>query len=75
LIFTINCYRHPTRIFVTGGGELASSEGTTQGDPLAMPLYALSIVPFIYRLKGDCKQAWYADDAQAAGALTALREW
>jgi hypothetical protein len=73
--FTINCYRHPSRLFVTGGGEISSTEGTTQGDPLAMPFYALSIVPFISLLKGSCKQAWYADDAQASGKLTALHEW
>jgi hypothetical protein len=73
--FTINCYRHPTRLFVTGGAELASCEGTTQGDPLAMPLYALSIIPLIQRLHGICTQAWYADDAQACGKLTALRVW
>jgi hypothetical protein len=74
-IYTINCYRRPSRLFVTGGAEIASCEGTTQGDPLAMPLYALSIVPFIRRLHGPCKQAWYADDAQAAGSLTDLKTW
>jgi hypothetical protein len=58
-----------------GGAELVSCEGTTQGDPLAMPLYALSLIPFIHRLHGLCKQAWYADDAQAAGQLQDLRTW
>ena len=28
----INTYRLPSRLFITGGGEIASTEGTTQGD-------------------------------------------
>ena len=34
--FVINTYRAPARLFVAGGSELNSAEGTTQGDPLAM---------------------------------------
>lgn len=37
-IYSINTYRAPARLFVVGGKELESSEGTTQGDPLAMSL-------------------------------------
>ena len=37
-IYAINTYRAPARLFVVGGKELESSEGTTQGDPLAMSL-------------------------------------
>ena len=36
----INTYRKPSELFV-GGEDLWSEEGTTQGDPLAMPLYAM----------------------------------
>ena len=32
----INTYRSPSRLFICGGGEILSREGTTQGDPLAM---------------------------------------
>ncbi|XP_074616679.1 uncharacterized protein LOC141876075 [Acropora palmata] len=42
-IYAINTYRQPARLFVIGGKEIVSAEGTTQGDPLAMGLYALSI--------------------------------
>ena len=35
--YLINTYRQQSRLFITGGGEIASMEGTTQGDPLAMP--------------------------------------
>ena len=31
-----NTYQVPTRMFISGGGEVLSSEGTTQGDPLGM---------------------------------------
>jgi hypothetical protein len=40
-----NTYRIPTRLFITGGGEIASTEGTTQGDALAMPFYGISVNP------------------------------
>ena len=39
----INFYRTPSRLFVIGGLELLSEEGTTQGCPLSMALYANSV--------------------------------
>ena len=33
-----NCYGSPSRLFVTGGKEILSSERTTQGDSFAMPV-------------------------------------
>lgn len=47
--YAINTYREPARLFIIGGKELRSEEGTTQGDPLAMCLYAVSLQPLITR--------------------------
>ena len=33
-----NCYTLPSRLSIIGGTEIQSSEGTTQGDPVAMPI-------------------------------------
>jgi len=74
----INTYRHPVRLFITGSGEIPSTEGTTQGDPLAMAMYAIAIMPLITHLKESCpavKQAWYADDATGASTCNNLRLW
>ena len=70
----INTYRAPTELFVDGD-TLLSQEGTTQGDPLAMPMYALATIPLIKKLKCHTKQIWYADDAAAIGKLADLRAW
>ena len=70
----INTYRAPTELFVDGD-ILLSQEGTTQGDPLAMPMYSIATIPLIKKLKGHSKQIWYADDAAAVGKIADLRAW
>ena len=54
-------YRNSTELFVDGL-TLMSEEGTTQGDPLAMPMYALATIPLINRLRDETNvvQVWYA---------------
>jgi len=42
-----NCYSQPLQLFVIGGVELSSSEGTTQGDPVTSAVYATSVIPLI----------------------------
>jgi len=75
--YAINTYREPARLFITGGQETQSEEGTTQGDPLAMSIYALSLQPLITHLNitSSTKQCWYADDANGAGKLNDLKVW
>ena len=43
-------YDVPIRLFVTGEGELASTEETAQGDPLAMPMSCPCCYPMIHSL-------------------------
>ena len=72
----INTYRIPARLFISNGGEIQSSEGTTQGDTLAMAFYGLSTNNLLKRLKQDIpsvSQVWFADDATGAGKLPALK--
>ena len=52
-----------------------SREGTTQGDPLAMSIYGIAILPLIQKLQGSYRQLWFADDASAGGKITQLKDW
>ena len=72
----INTYRRDVELFVDGS-TLYSQEGTTQGDPLAMPMYALALLPLIDKVNpaSSVIQTWYADDASAAGGISELRDW
>ena len=72
----INTYRRDAELFVDGK-TLYSQEGTTQGDPLAMPMYSLATLPLIEKVNPDLSviQSWFADDATAAGSISKLRDW
>ena len=76
-VYAINTYREPARLFATSGKEILSAEVTTQGDPLAMAFYALSIQPLITSLQevSTIKQCWFADDASGAGSSTEIKRW
>ena len=70
----VNTYREASQLFIDGE-VLYSEEGTTQGDPLAMHMYALATLPLIQRLPSSVKQVWYADDAAALSSLACCRDW
>jgi len=61
--------------YIVDGDVLYSEEGTAQGDPLAMPFYALATVPLIQKFTAPVTQVWYADDASACGKVSALNAW
>ena len=70
----INSYRSPSDLLVDGD-VILSQEGTTQGDPLAMPMYGLATIPIIRKLDSICEQIWYADDSAAIGTVVQLLDW
>ena len=70
----INTYRAPTELIVDGD-TILSQEGTTQGDPLAIPMYALATIPLIKKLHRNYKQVWYVDNAAAVGRIVDLCNW
>ncbi len=76
-IFAINTYGVLSRLFIVGGKELKSSEGTTQGDPLSMAIYAVCLQPFITILHNasSAEQCWFADDSCGAGSATEIKRW
>ena len=49
---SINTYRSAAGLYIDGD-MLFSEEGTTQGDPLAMPMYALATLPLIDQISGE----------------------
>ena len=71
----INTNRENAQLFIDGE-TLLSQEGTTQGDPLAMAMYAIAITPLINDLEDkSVKQIWYTDDATACGNILNLKIW
>ena len=76
--FLFNTYRGFASLFVAGGDEVIySREGATQGDPLAMFFYGVSLLPLIRKLKdpNNVLQSWYADDSAAIAKLKKLEIW
>ena len=71
----INTYRSAADLFVAG--ELVKSrEGTTQGDPLAMAIYAIATIPLLRKAETpSTTQVWFADDTTSGGKLGGLRHW
>ena len=75
-----NCYGKPSRLFVAGGKEIQSAEGTTQRGPTAMSGYAIGILPFLVLIKQDLdekkmKHLAYADDLGGGSKLRMLKDW
>ena len=58
----ISTYRSPVKLFVIGGGAIKSTEGITQGDPMVMAMYAVTLlIKRLCEVEPDVKQTWFAD--------------
>ena len=76
--FLYNCYAISTQLFIIGGKELRSREGTTQGDPTAMAAYALGVTPlldYLQSVKRSVKHVAFADDVTGVGNLEEIKIW
>ena len=69
----VNSFKHSTNLYVKNT-VLTSTEGSTQGEPLAMAMYGIAITLLIELLqKQIVSQKWHANDGSAAGNLKSLR--
>ena len=74
---------NPSRLFIIGGHELTSSEGTTQGDPIAKAIYAITVITLIFIIleitnklpDKRTKIAAYSDDFSAGRSVENLQHW
>ena len=74
-----NCYMKHSRLFITGGKEIWSNERTTQGDPIAVGMYALGLTPLLSSINSNNTvnliDVAFADDLTSVGKLHELIEW
>ena len=68
-----------SRLFITGGKEIWSNERTTQGDPIAVGMYALGLTPLLSSINSNNTvnliDVAFADDLTSVGKLHELIEW
>ena len=82
-VFVRDCYSLPSRLFIIGGSEIKPCEGTTQGDPAAMVIYAIAITPLLLMLRDQAEQlpgksiksVAYVDDFTGVGSIANLLHW
>ena len=80
-VYVKNCYSLHSWCFTIGGNEIRSCEGTTQGDHIAIAVYAITIIPMILmiaditsKIDDSTKTATYTH-VTAAGKIIQLKNW
>ena len=74
--YVFSCYTLPSRLLLLGGYKVNLVDGTTQGDPIAMAIYAIAVITLLLMVletvsnfsNNNVKMAVYADDFIAGGA-------
>jgi hypothetical protein len=79
--YVFHTYRHASVLIVRRQNQpcvkILSREGVTQGDPLSMILYALTLSPLSERIRESTPnvvQPWYADDVALVGTATDVKK-
>ena len=74
--FTLNCYRHWAQLLLRQPGDppvtILGREGVTQGDPISMVLYRITLVPLTEKPRAadpGLPSPFYADDAAFDGSM------
>jgi len=71
-----NFYGHESELFLGDRGVILSREGTTQGCPFGMGMFAVSSLSLISRVETEgTVQVWSADDSAGAGSVRAVKSW
>ena len=77
-----NCYCSPANLFIIGGSNILSKEGTTQGDQIAMAAYALGVTPLLHFFhefasshNHSTKEIAFADDFTISGKISEIKEY
>ena len=81
--FTFNNYKHWSHVIlhdsIAGAAvSIFSATGVTQGCPLAMIIYGLTLLPLIRQLQAEFPQLlhlWFADDGTAVGSFSLLNAY
>ena len=68
--FVYNCYQIPARLLFASRKEIQSNKGITQGDPVAMGMYATGVFPLL-RLNETSSEM----NETGAGKLQELQSW
>ena len=79
--YVYNCYQIPVRLLISGEKELQPTEGTTQGDPIIMGMYAIGVFYLLHlnetsnQINQRTRRLAFADDFTGSGKLQELRSW
>ena len=76
--YIFNAYQGYAMLFIAGSKTyILSREGVTQGDPMAMLVYGIAILPLTKKLKNleKWKQNWYAVHSACLAKFKELKEW